>query len=66
MNKDQVKGTQKAAPDKAQDRGGKMPGNEMPGNETQHGKGQEKRADGKSGQSFGDAKDVIKDAVKKH
>ncbi|PRC91736.1 CsbD family protein [Solimicrobium silvestre] len=61
MNKDQVKGVSKDIAGKIQEDAGKVTGSK-----SQQLKGLEKQIDGKSEKNLGDAKEIIKDAVKKH
>jgi uncharacterized protein YjbJ (UPF0337 family) len=60
MNKDQVKGVSKEAAGKVQSGIGKMVGSK-----SQQAKGLDKQIEGKSEKSFGDAKELIKDADKR-
>ena len=61
MNKDQVKGVSKDIAGKVQQSAGKIVGND-----SQQVKGIEKQIEGKSEKALGDAKEVIKNAGKKH
>ncbi|MET3109602.1 uncharacterized protein YjbJ (UPF0337 family) [Oxalobacteraceae bacterium GrIS 2.11] len=61
MNKDQVKGVGKDIAGKVQENAGKLVGSK-----SQQVKGLEKQIEGKSEKAAGDAKEIIKDAVKKH
>ena len=60
MNKDQVKGAIKDAAGKVQEKAG-----ELVGSEEQQIKGLRKQVSGKLQKGFGDAKEVVKDAVKR-
>ncbi len=60
MNKDQVKGVIKDAAGKVQEEAGKLVGSEE-----QQIKGLGKQISGKVQKSYGDVKEVIKDAVKR-
>jgi len=60
MNKDQVKGAIKDAAGKVQEKAG-----QLVGSEEQQIKGLGKQGSGKLQKKFGDAKEVIKDAVKR-
>ena len=60
MNKDQVKGAIKDAAGKVQEKAG-----QLVGSEEQQIKGLGKQVSGKLQKKFGDAKEVIKDAVKR-
>jgi uncharacterized protein YjbJ (UPF0337 family) len=60
MNKDQVKGVSKDIAGKVQEGAGKVVGNK-----SQQAKGLEKQVEGKSEKALGDAKEIIKNAVKK-
>lgn len=60
MNKDQVKGAMKDAAGKVQAKAGEMTGS------TEHqAKGMAKQAEGKAQKKVGNAKEVLKDSVKK-
>lgn len=61
MNKDQVKGVTKDIAGKIQQQAGKLVGNKE-----QEAKGLQKQVAGKAEKAYGDAKEVIKDAVDKH
>jgi len=61
MNKDQVKGASKNVAGKVQEGAGKIIGSH-----NQQVKGMEKQIEGKSEKALGDAKEVIKNSVKKH
>ncbi len=61
MNKDQVKGIVKDVTGKVQEEVGKLVGSKE-----QQAKGLVKQVKGKTERAFGDVKEVIKDAVKKH
>lgn len=61
MNKDQVKGSVKDAAGKVQRKIG-----EAVGSETQQAKGLGKQAEGKAQKAYGDAKEIIKDADRRH
>ena len=61
MNKDQVKGVAKEISGKVQQGVGKLTGSKE-----QQGKGLIKEAEGKAEKSYGDAKEVLKDQIKKH
>ena len=61
MNKNQVKGTIKDLAGKVQEEAGKLMGNK-----TQQVKGIGKQVAGKAEKSYGDAKEVVKDASKHH
>jgi uncharacterized protein YjbJ (UPF0337 family) len=60
MNKDQVKGIAKDIAGKIQEGAGKLVGS----NEQQD-KGLEKQIEGKAGKTFGDAKEMVKEAIDK-
>lgn len=60
MNKDQVKGTIKESIGKAQEKLG-----EVTGNTEQEAKGLKREIEGKLQRGYGDAKEKVKDAVKK-
>jgi len=60
MNKDQVKGVSKDIAGKAQEDIGKIVGSK-----SQQAKGLNKQVEGKTEKLFGDAKEVIKDAIKR-
>lgn len=59
MNKDQVKGVAKDISGKVQEAAGKLVGNKE-----QEVKGLSKQISGKAEKSYGDAKEVVKDAIK--
>lgn len=61
MNKDQVKGSSKDAAGKVQQKAG-----EIFGSEKHQAKGLGKQVEGKTQKAYGDAKETIKDATKKH
>ncbi len=61
VNKSQVKGVIKDAAGKVQEEAGKLVGNKE-----QEAKGLKKQVEGKAEKKLGDAKEVVKDAVKKH
>ena len=60
MNKDQAKGTLKNLTGKVQEEAGKLMGNKE-----QQAKGLNKQVEGQTQKTFGDVKEVIKDAVDK-
>ena len=59
MNKDQVKGATKDAAGKVQEAAGRLVGSKE-----QQAKGLNKQAEGKVQKTYGDAKEVVKDATK--
>lgn len=61
MNKNQVKGIAKDIAGKVQEEAGKLVGSKE-----QQFKGLGKQISGKAEKAFGDAKEVIKDATKRH
>lgn len=60
MNKDQVKGAAKDAAGKVQEAAGKMTGSKE-----HEAKGLAKQVEGNTQKAYGDAKETIKDAVKR-
>ena len=60
MNKDQVKGVEKDVAGKVQEEAGKLVGSKE-----QQIKGLDKQISGKAQKGYGDAKEVVKDAIKR-
>ncbi len=61
MNKNQIKGSVKDIAGKVQEETGKLVGSKE-----QQAKGLQKQVAGKAEKSLGDAKEVVKDAIRKH
>lgn len=61
MNKDQIKGVAKDIAGTVQEGAGKLVGSKE-----QQAKGLVKQAEGKTEKAFGDATEIVKDAVKKY